>query len=159
MKKIFLTAAIATMFSASIFAADGGKKVKADVNVSYAVQNQFNTDFSEAKNVTWTVNKNFQKADFTVDNAKMTAFYNLSGEFIGLTQNADLKGIPAKAQKEIAAQYAGYKVDQLIVYQTNSAVNDDVDPVAYFVDLKSDNHEVLVRINQEAHIEFFKQVK
>ena len=159
MKKLFITAAIATMFSASIFAADGGKKSKAEVNVSYAVQHQFNTDFSDAKNVTWTISKNFQKADFAMEDVKMTAFYNLQGEFIGLTQNADIKGIPSKAKSEIAARYAGYKIDQFIVYQTNTEINDNVDPVAYFADLKGDNHEVLVRITQDAHIEFFKQVR
>jgi opacity protein-like surface antigen len=159
MKKLILTAAIATLFSASVFAADGGKKVKETATVSYAVQNQFNADFSDAKDVAWSVSKNFQKAEFTSNGVKMTAFYNFNGEFIGLTQNADLKAIPAKTRKEIAAQYGDYTISQLIVYQVNSDLNPDVDPVAYFVDLKSADHEVLVRINQSADIEFFKQVK
>ena len=42
MKKLFITAAIATMFSASVFA-DGTKKAKTEVNVSYTVLNQFNS--------------------------------------------------------------------------------------------------------------------
>ena len=158
MKKLFITAAIATLFSASVFA-DGTKKSNTTVNVSYTVLDQFNTDFADAKNVSWTVNKNFQKADFVTDGTKKTAFYNLQGQFVALTQNADLKAIPAKANQEIAEQYKGYAVKEVIVLQSNPEVNTDADETAYFVDLKSDTKEVLVRITPEAHIAFYKEVK
>jgi hypothetical protein len=158
MKKLFITAAIATLFSASVFA-DGTKKSNTTVNVSYTVLNQFSTDFADAKNVVWTVNKNFQKADFINDGVKMTAFYNLQGDFVSLTTDVDAKAIPAKAQKEIDAKYKGYVVNEVIVLQNNTALNSDIDETAYFVDLKSDTKEVLVRITPQAHIEFYKEVK
>jgi hypothetical protein len=158
MKKLFITAAIATLFSASVFA-DGTKKNNTTVNVSYTVLNQFGADFADAKNVTWTVNKNFQKADFILDNAKMTAFYNLRGEFVAVTQSVDAKAIPAKAQKEITEKYNGYAVNEVIVLQNNTELNSEVEATAYFVDLKNDTKEVLVRITPESHIEFYKQVK
>jgi len=158
MKKIFITAAIATLFSASVFA-DGTKKDKTDVNVSYTVLNQFNADFADASNVVWTVNGSFQKADFIADNVKKTAFYNLTGEFVALTQDVDAKAIPAKALKEINEDYKGYNVNEVIVIQNNTELNPDADETAYFVDLKSDTKEVLVKITPEAHIAFYKQVK
>lgn len=159
MKKLFITAAVAALFATSAFAADGGKKAKEDAPVSYTVQNQFAADFSDAQNIVWTVNKNFQKAEFTIDGVKKTAFYNLSGEFVGVTQNADLAAIPSKSKKQIASKYAGYQISQLIVLQSNTAINEDADPTAYFVDLKKADSEVLVRINDQADVEFFKQVK
>ncbi|MGZ3763930.1 MAG: hypothetical protein ACXVB0_17255 [Mucilaginibacter sp.] len=158
MKKLFITAAIATMFSASVFA-DGTKKTNTAVNVSYTVLNQFSADFADAKNVTWTVNKNFQKADFVNEGVKMTAFYNLQGDFVALTTDVDAKAIPAKAKKEIAEKYKGYAVNEVIVLQSNTELNPDADETAYFVDLKNDTKEVLVRITPTAHIEFYKQVK
>jgi len=158
MKKLFITAAIATMFSASVFA-DGNKKANNTVNVSYSVLTQFGSDFADAKSVTWSVNKNFQKADFVLGDAKMTAFYNFKGEFVALTQDVDAKAIPAKAQAEIAAQYKGYAVNEVIVVQNNTELNADADETAYFVDLKSDTKEVLVKITPSAHIEFYKEVK
>jgi hypothetical protein len=158
MKKLFITAAIAAMFSVSAFA-DGTKKSDTKVSVSYTVLNQFRTDFADAKDVSWSVNKNFQKADFILNNAKMTAFYNLSGEFVAVTQDLDAKAIPAKAQAEIAAKYKGYAVNEVILLQNNTDLNADADETAYFVDLKNDTKEVLVRITPEAHIEFYKQVK
>jgi len=158
MKKLFITAAIATLFSASVFA-DGTKKSNTAVNVSYTVLNQFSADFADAKNVVWTVNKNFQKADFINEGVKMTAFYNLQGDFVSLTTDVDAKAIPAKAQKEIDEKYKGYVVNEVIVLQNNTALNSDIDEIAYFVDLKNDTKEVLVRITPQAHIEFYKEVK
>ena len=158
MKKLFITAAIATLFSASVFA-DGTKKDKAEVNVSYTVLNQFNADFADAANVVWTVNGNFQKADFVSNNVKKTAFYNLKGEFVALTQDVDAKAIPATALNEINEKYKGYNVNAVIVIQNNTDLNPDADETAYFVDLKSDAKEVLVKITPEAHIQFYKEVK
>jgi len=158
MKKLFITAAIATLFSASVFA-DGTKKAKTEVNVSYSVLNQFTADFSDASNVVWTVNGSFQKADFISGDVKKTAFYNLQGQFVALTQDVDARAIPAKTQKEIAENYKGYTVNEVIVIQNNTELNPDADETAYFVDLKNDTKEVLVKITPEAHIEFYKQVK
>lgn len=156
MKKLFITAAIATIFSLGAFAKDGSKKV---ANVSYTVVNQFNADFADAQNVTWTVDKNLQRADFTVNDVKMTSFYNMKGEFVGLTQDIDYAVIPAKAKKLIADKYKGYTVNEVIVLQSNPEINDVDDEVAYFVDVKNADHEALVRVTHDANIQLFKQVK
>ena len=158
MKKLFITAAIATMFSASVFA-DGTKKTNTAANVSYTVLNQFSADFADASNVNWSVNKNFQRADFTANGIKMTAFYSLQGDFVALTTDVDAKAIPTAAQKEIAEKYKGYKVIEVIVVQNNTELNPDADETAYFVDLKSDTKEVLVKITPELHIQFYQDVK
>lgn len=160
MKKIFITTASAILFSLSVFAADGGKKVTVTTDgVSYLVQQEFAADFANAKNVTWTVTKNVQKADFIEDGAKKTAFYNMAGDFLGTTQTVDSRAIPAKAKQQIADKYKGYTTGEVIVFQTSQTVNEDIDATAYFVDLKSSDHEVLVRITPNGNTEFFKQVK
>ncbi|MEO3404859.1 hypothetical protein AAFN85_13210 [Mucilaginibacter sp. CAU 1740] len=158
MKKIFLTIATAALFTVNAFAADGGKR-DGGTNVSYIALHGFTADFADATDVSWTVTKNTQKATFTVDGVQKTAFYNLQGEFLGTTQRVDNKAIPAKALAQITKEYKGYKVGEVIVYQANTDINDTIDPTSYFVDLKNDNHEVLVRITQQANIEFFQQVK
>jgi hypothetical protein len=161
MKKIFLTFATAALFSVSAFAANGGgkKATETTVTVSYAVQQKFNADFATAQNVVWVSNKNCVKADFMVDGIKKTAFYNLTGDFLGTTQIIGYNAIPAKTQQEIADKYKGYTAGDVIVYQANEALNDAIDPTSYFVDLKSDKHEVLVRVALSGAVEFFQQVK
>jgi len=160
MKKIFITTAIAALLSVNVFAADGAKKVvDGGTNVSYIALHGFTVDFADAKEVNWTVTKNCQKATFTIDGVKKTAFYNLNGEFLGVTQRVDAKAIPAKTLKQIAKDYKGYEIGEVIVYQANTDLNDNIDPTSYFVDLKNDTHEVLVRITQQANLEFFQQVR
>jgi len=159
MKKIFLTTAIAALLSVNVFAADGGKRVDGGTNVSYIALHGFTVDFADAKDVNWTVTKSTQKATFTVDGVKKTAFYNLNGEYLGVTQRVDEKAIPAKTLKQIEKDYKGYGIGEVIVYQANTDLNDSIDATSYFVDLKNDAHEVLVRITQQGNVEFFQQVR
>ncbi len=160
MKKVILTIATAALFSVSAFAADGGKKAtKASANISYAVHQEFTTDFAGAENVVWTVTKNVQKADFVVDGVKKTAFYTLAGDFLGSTQVIGYNAIPAKTQAIIASDYKGFTPVNVIVYFANEEIKTDIDATTYFVDLKSEKHEILVRVTETGSVEFFKQVK
>ncbi|MCR8556802.1 hypothetical protein KXD93_04085 [Mucilaginibacter sp. BJC16-A38] len=158
MKKIFLTIATAALISVNVFAADGGKKGET-ATASYAVQQAFSADFSNATNAVWTITKNTQKVDFLIDGVKKTAFYTLAGEFLGTTQYVSYDAIPARSQKLIASSYKDYTAGDVIVYQTNEALNRDIESTTYFVDLKNAEHEVLVRVTNSGAIEFFKQVK
>ena len=158
MKKLFITTAIAAMFSASVFA-DGTKTAATKINVSYSVVHEFNASFADAKNVTWSVNHDFQKASFILNGVKTTAFYNLQGEFVAVTMNVDAKAVPAKASAEIDDKYKGYSVEGVIVVQNNTDLNPQADEIAYFVELKSDSKEILVKINSDLHTEFYKEVQ
>jgi hypothetical protein len=159
MKKVILTIATAALFSTAVFAADGGKKGnETSANVSYSVVQAFNMDFADAQNVSWTVNKNCQKANFIENGVHRTAFYSPAGDYLGVTQVIGYNAIPAKTQKLIADEYKGYTPASVIVYQANEAVNSDIDPTSYFVDLKSNKHEVLVRVTSVGGLDFFKQV-
>lgn len=169
MKKLILTLALAATVGTAAFATDNGKKSeKSSASVSYTVLNQFNVDFADAKDVSWTVTNNSQKADFTLNNVKMTAFYSLDGEYLGLTHNVDFKSIPAAAQKDIQSKYKDYTVGEVIKFETPVAASNwadrlttgnEVEPVSYFVDLKNESSEILVRVSPQAGIYFFKQVK
>jgi len=158
MKKIFLTLATVGILGTSAFAKiDGGKKAE-PVSVSFSVQSEFDEEFSDATNVVWTVTPNCQKATFVEDGAKKTAFYSLQGEYLGVTENVAYTAISAKAQKEIAAKYNGYTVGDVIKLTTNDT-NSGFDQTVYFVDLKNDANEVLLRVTPSAGVYFFKQVK
>ncbi|MGZ3757332.1 MAG: hypothetical protein ACXVAY_20355 [Mucilaginibacter sp.] len=159
MKKLFITAATAILFSVSAFAATSSTTIiTGEENVSYAVLNQFNAEFRDAKSAAWTVTATSQKVTFILNDVKMTAFYSLTGDFLGTTQNVDYKVISADSQKEIATKYAGYDVGEVIKYQ-NDGSNPDVDPLTYFVDLKKADSEVVVRVTPGEGVRFFKKVK
>lgn len=157
MKKIFITTAMIALLGTSVFAKDGGKKVEKAVTVSYTVQNQFDADFSDATDVNWTVTSNCQKATFTLNDVKMTAFYNLQGEYLGTTQDVAYSTLTSKAKKQITDKYKDYTVADVIKYETSDNVT--ADQTVYFVDLKNTTSEILVRVTPSADVYFFKQVK
>jgi hypothetical protein len=170
MKKVYITALlIGSLSISSVFAADGGKKdkAKAEASVSNIVLNQFGYEFKNAASVTWTVDGNCQKALFTYEGKTMTAFYSLTGEYLGVTHAITFEKIPADAKKEIVEKYKTYTVGDVIEFQpavSNSAslysfssyANDEK---VYFVDLKNDKEEFLLRVTPDASVFFFKQIK
>jgi len=158
MKKIFLTIATIGLLATGVYAADGGKKADKAPAVTYMVQSEFDSTFTDAKDVNWTINSNVQKATFTMNDVKMTAFYDLQGDYLGVTQDVAYSTLDAKAQKEIASKYADYKVGEVIKLitadnQTNS------DETIYFVDLTGKSDEVLVRVTTSDNVYFFQKVK
>ena len=158
MKKIFLTLATVGILATSAFAKiDGGKKAET-VTVSFSVQAEFDEQFGNAANVVWAITPNCQKATFVQDNVKKTAFYNLQGEYLGVTQDVDYNSLAVKAQKTIAAKYAGYNVGEVIKLQTNDS-SSNFDQTVYFVDLKKDNAEILVRVTSSSDVYYFQTVK
>lgn len=158
MKKIFLTIATIGLLGTSVYAADGGKKAEKTTVVSFSVKSEFDSTFSEATNVSWTVTSNVQKATFTLNDVKMTAFYNLQGEYLGVTQDVAYSALDDKAQKQIAAKYADYNVGEVIKLTTaDNETNSD--QTVYFVDLTGKTDELLVRVNTSDDVFFFQKVK
>jgi hypothetical protein len=159
MKKLFITAAIATMFSVTAFAADGGKKNTTEAGISRTAVNSFAVTFSEVQDATWSVSANCQKAAFVLNGIATTAFYDLSGEFIGTTNKVDYAIIPFDAKETIAKKYASYEVKEVIKFNYAGS-NADINPVVYFIDLKkADVSEVILRIAPGESLAFYKQVK
>ena len=155
MKKLFITAAIATMFSVTAFA-DGGKKVKAEgeKNVSYGALNNFATTYDNASSVVWTVTPNCQKVEFVSEGAKYTAFYDFEGEYLGRTQEIALTALPETTRKEVANKYADYSVSHVIKYETTGA-----EPLVYFVDLVKAEKEIVLKAVPNENVAFFQTIK
>ena len=155
MKKIFITTAIAALFTANVFAFEGGKKTDegSAKTANYVALTKFNADFVRAQNATWKVTSNFQKVSFVMDDVQMAAFYDFKGELIGVTSAVQFKALPEKAKLEIGQKYAGYFAKEVIKLESGD------DSISYFVDLKKDNDELLVRVTPTADVSFVQKVK
>jgi hypothetical protein len=153
MKKLFITAAIATLFSVAAFA-DNGKQNGDEENVSYNALSDFKSDFKDADNTVWSITESFQKVHFTERNKIYTAFYNLDGDYLGLTENVNYNRIALPARKEIADEYKDYKVMDVIKYNTNTTK----EPTAYFVDLQKNNREILLKVSADNEVSYFKDI-
>lgn len=167
MKKLILSVAMLATITLSAVAADD-KVIDDSKNVSNYVLNQFSSDFVKAKNVIWTITTNTQKADFVVDGVAKTAFYNLSGTYLGLTEEVSYKIIPTEAQEEIAKSYEGYAVGKVIKFKSaesetpnfmNSQITQTDGTLNYFVSLKKAGVEILVQVSEQGGVSFFQKVK
>jgi hypothetical protein len=159
MKKLIITTAILAILGVSAFAYDGGKKpITGDVNVTYAALNHFKTDFKKVKNAAWTVTSNCQKVTFDMDGVTMTAFYSLTGDYLGVTHNVDYDKVPAGAQKEINSNYDDYTSKGVIKFEYTGD-NKAIDPLVYFVDLKKADSEIVLKVTADEKVSFFKKVK
>jgi hypothetical protein len=164
MKKLTLLSAFVAIFSLSAFAAEGGKD---DSNkVPYFVMRQFESEFYNAKNISWTVNENFEKAEFSVDGVKMAAFYDSNGKYIGHTETVAYNVLPSHAKKQIAREYEGFHVKELIRFQyaetPSSALSrltatSSFDDEVYLLSLYKADKQATLRITPSSAVELLSK--
>jgi hypothetical protein len=162
MKKLTLIALV-TLLSFSIsFAADGGKKSDDSNKVPYSVMRHFEYEFDNAKDIVWTVNNTFEKAEFTVNNVKMTAFYDSNGKYIGHTEVVAYNALPSGAKKQIAKNYEGYHVKELIRFQYADMATSSIAPLSasnnfddevYVLSLYKADKTAVLRISPNSSVE------
>ncbi|MES1215480.1 MAG: hypothetical protein ABUT20_08185, partial [Bacteroidota bacterium] len=130
------------------------KKAERKNEVSYQSKEQFSRDFPDAKNIIYSVSKNFEEAEFTENGIRLTAYYDADSKLVGTTTAKEFSDIPAKAQEYIKKHYAGYNVEQVTLFDDNEdndtdmmlydTVFDDADN--YFVALKSNTEFIIVKV-------------
>ncbi len=97
MKKfLFAALLVATMITTAF--ADENK-------VSSKIINNFKSEFTEAKNPTWTASRDFVKVAFILNNEKMEAFYGYDGAFIATSKAVALDKLPETAVRNITKNY------------------------------------------------------
>lgn len=136
-------------------------------NVSTIAKGNFSSDFKDAKNVEWKRIDTFDKASFTnKDGQKMSAFYDIDGNLVGTTQFKTFADVPEKGQKEIQKMYKDYTVGQVVFYDDNEANSTDMilyrvqfdDADNYFVELSKGTKKIVLQVNTEGVVYFFKQL-
>ncbi|QQL50420.1 hypothetical protein [Mucilaginibacter ginkgonis] len=161
MKKIFLTAALTATLFTGAFAADAIKVTKA----SYQLQAELYNQFAGAENIIWIPTSTGQKASFDIDGVKMSAYFNNQGQFLGHTEAVTFRQLPSAAKKQLAETYKGYMVNEVLRFQPSRVISTyervvgDGQDGAYYVDLKGDAQEVLVKVTPEADVTIEKTIK
>ncbi|MDT3401720.1 hypothetical protein [Mucilaginibacter terrae] len=166
MKKLTLLSALFAILSLSAIAADGGKKNDDVSKVSSYVIRQFESEFYSAKDITWTVTEGFEKADFTVDNVKMAAYFDTNGKYLGHTEAVTYNVLPSHAKKQIAREYEGYHVKELIRFQyaetpssalTRLTAINAFDDEVYLLTLYKADKQATLRITPSSAVELLSK--
>ena len=106
MKKVFMLLLVAITAMKSLLASD--EKIK------LGVLNAFKKKFPDAKEVSWQVNDNNYKVAFTYYGAWMSAYYNGSGELLGVTRNISSLQLPLYLQNSLREKFAEYWITNVV---------------------------------------------
>ncbi len=163
MKKCIITACLVLSFAAITYAS--GKKT---AFVSSLVNKNFNQEFANAKNVSWSTYDQFMKAEFAQNNLKEVAYYTSDGDLVASMHDISFSDMPASVQKEIIRKYKNYTVKESLEY-FDTASDEGVDlygnedhNALYFVDLAKKNNEpqknnkdIILQVSDTGNISFF----
>lgn len=127
MKKMIIAAAL--FVSLSAFANE--KKI------SPKVLNAFNTEFTSAQEVQWTVTNDYYKASFDMNGVKVNAFYNVDGELMGLTRNISTAQLPVSLQAGLKKNYSNYWISDLFEVANNNGTS-------YYVTLENGDKKIVL---------------
>ena len=134
-------------------------------DVSNAVKESFNNDFGNMPDVIWERSNFYDVATFTHDGNMKKAHYDRDSQLIGTTWVVDFADLPAVGQKEIEEKYKDYEIGDVVFYDDNESV--DVDFYMFdsqfkhednfFVELTNDTKHIIVKVDSEGDVSFFKE--
>ena len=84
-----------------------------DEKVSKEILSSFNTEFATAQEVTWSVQSDYVRAEFTFNSQRVNAFYSPSGELLGLTRYITSYDLPMFLQASLKKSYNDYWISDL----------------------------------------------
>jgi ribosomal protein L12E/L44/L45/RPP1/RPP2 len=188
MKKIFLAAGILLTAATATFAQNNisndaqeakmnGTETRKEMReerraenrneVSSSTINQFALDFPGVTNVQFAKTKNFDEVTFMSGNKRMTAYYDYKNSLIGTTEEKSFADLPAKAQKAIHKEYAGYTISEVFKFDDNEDNGSEMllyglpfnNAENYFAELKKGKKAIVVQVDQAGEVSYFINIK
>lgn len=132
---------------------------------TYMAEQNFETDFPDATNVTWK-KIGIEEASFTLNGKAMKAFYDYNNELIGTTTPVSYSDMPAIARNYIEKHLSDYTAQSVIRFDDNEYNQSDMvlygnvfaDADNYFVELSNNNKTIVLEVNMEGLVTFFKDL-
>jgi hypothetical protein len=123
-KRILLLSIALVSFTAFSFAAVTPTTTSlAPASVSKNVINSFNREFANASNIQWEVKENFVKAQFSVNDMVLFAYFNKGGELIAVTRFISPNQLPLELLTSLKKTNSNYWVSDLFEIQTESGTS------------------------------------
>ena len=146
MKKLFLSALIATTIATSAFATDANK-------INFRIMQAFKNDYNNVANVNWTLRSTYAKAAFEKDGQPIEVFYNLAGEMIGTSRQITIDALPTNAKRTFAKRYADYTVTEVIRFESSSMDG------AYFINAVNGQEKLIIKVSDDSMLSVYKKDK
>lgn len=134
---------------------------------SFQAKQAFIREFGNIPVSQWRRTANFDEATFSKNGKPTTAFFDADATLVGTTSHKTFADIPANAQKYINKKYHGYTKSDVMLFDDNELNKTDMilygnqfdDADNYFVELKKDNKAIVLQVNMNGDVSFFKQLK
>jgi hypothetical protein len=145
MKKIIMILALVLSVSTS-FAFTGKDAINRQA--LYA----FNTEFSGASDVAWTVANDFYRVAFTLNEQKLFAYYNKSGEFIAVSRYISSFELPRYLQRSLKKSYSNYWISDLFKIANHDAIS-------YYVTVENADSKIVLKSDDGSNWSVFEKIE
>src|SRR5271154_1803108 len=146
MKKTILATAMMLMAGLTVaFAKD-------DEGVNNQIASSFHKDFTSATNISWSVQKDFSKATFTMNNQVMFAFYNEDGSLIATARNILSEQLPINLLKSLRKDYGNYWISDLFEMDRDGQTS-------YYVTVESGDETLILKSSGFGDWSIYKKAK
>lgn len=154
MKKIIVTLVIAVSSFSAAFAgnsfgkptASGGEEVNAKV------LGAFKKEFSSAKEITWTVAREYYQASFVYNDQHVSAYYSLDGDLMGLTRYISPADLPLALQSDLKKNHCDYWISDLFEVANENGT-------AYYITLEDADTSIVLKATDGKSWKTYKKVK
>lgn len=120
--------------------------------VAPKVLNAFNTEFSTAKEVEWTIGSDHYMATFTYNGGYLFAYYTPDGELMGLTRYISPDALSMNLQSSLKKNYGDFWVSDLFEVAKNGGTD-------YYITLENADKKIVLHSDGSKDWEQFKKVK
>jgi hypothetical protein len=91
--------------------------------ISKNVISSFNKQFSSARDIKWEHQANFTKAEFTINDMILSAYFNNNGELVAVTRFISPNQLPLQIFTSLKSNYSNYWVTDLFEIQTENGTS------------------------------------
>lgn len=123
-----------------------------DENVNKEILQSFNTEFASAKEVTWTVQENYVRAEFTFNGQRVNAFYSPEGDLLGLSRYITSYDLPVFLQANLKKSYNNYWISDL--FEVTKA-----DATSYYITLENADTKLVLKAMPGSDWSTHKKIK
>lgn len=118
--------------------------------INYELLRHFNEDFRNATNINWSINADFAKVEFLVDDEKVEAFYDLNGLLVGTSRYISVDQVPKEARRIFATRFPQYAISEVIRYE-------GAEDVAYYISTSDNKEKVVFKLVGSKDINIFSR--
>ena len=147
MKKFFIAGVFALAMISSSFASTK--------TVNGKIMGDFAASFANAKNIIWSTVENYEKVSFTLNNERISVFYDFDGNLAGTSKVIAFDKLPKAAIETITTKYTFPKY---VVKECIEFVNSDNEK-DYYISLEKAKEIVVVKINTAGDAHVFSRTK